>query len=166
LTLLTHWYQVDVGSEYTLPAIGLALLEALPRLMPERAKRSVENGDVLKARLEELLGDDGVLILPTYPTTAPAHGMAILPPTNWVLSRPSSPLLVPLHFCVRSYTPHTPRDARKVNTAMWNVMEVPVTAVPLGLDSKGLPMVSLRLDSFACAKARPISLCVCVCVYT
>jgi len=106
---LLKWI-VDVGSEYTLPAIGLALLEALPRLMPERAKRSVENGDVLKARLEELLGDDGVLILPTYPTTAPAHGMAILPPTNWV------------------------------NTAMWNVMEVPVTAVPLGLDSKGLPM--------------------------
>jgi hypothetical protein len=102
-------HQVDVGSEYTLPAIGLALLEALPRLMPERAKRSVENGDVLKARLEELLGDDGVLILPTYPTTAPAHGMAILPPTNWVLQSPQFPIvLAPLHFCVRSYKPHTP----------------------------------------------------------
>jgi len=113
---LLKWL-VDLGSAHTLPAIGLALIEALPKLFPGHAKRQVQLGAELKARVQKMLGEDGVLILPTYPTTAPAHGMALLPPTNWV------------------------------NTAFWNVMEVTITAVPLGLDSRGLPLVQ-SLDLF------------------
>lgn len=92
--LADGYRQVDVGSSHTLPAIGLALLEALPRLWPERMKQCVEKGNALRKRVEELLGDDGVLILPTYPTSAPAHGLAILPPTNWVRTSPFLCLLM------------------------------------------------------------------------
>jgi len=84
-------FQVDLGSAHTLPAIGLALIEALPKLFPGHAKRQVQLGAELKARVQKMLGEDGVLILPTYPTTAPAHGMALLPPTNWVPSRSLPP---------------------------------------------------------------------------
>ncbi|XP_003367364.1 fatty-acid amide hydrolase 2-B [Trichinella spiralis] len=55
-------------------------------------------------QLEDLLGENGVLIMPSHPTTAPYH---------------YQPLLMPLNFAY---------------TAVLNVLGVPVTACPIGTD--------------------------------
>jgi len=56
------------------------------------------------------IGPDGVMLYPPYPSVAPRHVMPLLPPFNWVY------------------------------TAIFNVMELPATQVPLGLDERGLPL--------------------------
>ncbi|XP_034654757.1 fatty-acid amide hydrolase 2-A [Drosophila subobscura] len=65
----------------------------------------------LRAELQRLLGDNGVLIYPTHPTVAPYH---------------NEPIMRPINF---SYT------------GIVNVLGFPATAVPLGkLGSEGLPL--------------------------
>ena len=86
-------------SPHTFPAIGLALFERIPKLMPARGRRFVEAGRALRRAMEELIGPRGVLLYPPYPTVAPRHGRAIMPPFNWVY------------------------------TAIFNVLELPVTGV-------------------------------------
>lgn len=98
------------ASEYTLPAIALTILERLPKLMPNKSKKFVEAGKALKRELTEMIGPNGIVLFPSYPSVAPPHNKPLLPPFNWVY------------------------------TAIWNVMEFPVTQAPLGLNSKGLPL--------------------------
>jgi fatty acid amide hydrolase 2 len=97
-------------SPYTLPSLCLVLLEKLPRLLPSHGKRFVEAGLALRAEVSDLLGPRGVMLYPPYPTTAPRHNRPLFPPFHWVY------------------------------TAVFNVLELPVTAAPLGLDRKGLPL--------------------------
>jgi fatty acid amide hydrolase 2 len=97
-------------SRYTFPGIALALLEVVPERMKERTERLAALGPDLRRELEELVGDDGVILFPSYPTVAPRHNMALLPPLKWVY------------------------------TAIFNVLEMPVTQVPLGVDDQGLPL--------------------------
>jgi fatty acid amide hydrolase 2 len=97
-------------SPHTFPAIGLALLEKVPKLLPGLSKRALEQGHLLSGRLAELLGDRTVMLYPTYSMPAPRHNKPILPPIHW------------------GYT------------AIFNVMELPVTQVPLGLNDEGLPL--------------------------
>lgn len=98
------------GGPYTLPAIILAGLERVTDAFPERAARFVKEGQALKQELLEALGDDGLILYPSHPTPAPRHYMPLLRPISWVY------------------------------TAILNVMELPVTQVPLGLDAKGVPL--------------------------
>ena len=58
----------------------------------------------------EDLVGDGVLLYPPYPEPAPRHTKPLMPPFNWVY------------------------------TAVLNVMEFPVTQVPMGLNAEGLPL--------------------------
>lgn len=95
---------------HTLPAIGLALLGGTTDLPRGRAARWAARGRELRQELDLLLGDDGVLLYPPFPTTAPRH---------------SRPILRPFQF---------------VYTAIFNAMEMPATAVPLGLSGEGLPL--------------------------
>ncbi|EDO36046.1 predicted protein, partial [Nematostella vectensis] len=67
-------------------------------------------GNKLRLQLESLLGDNGVLLFPSHPRTAMPHGM---------------PVLSPLDF---NYT------------SIFNVLRMPVTQCPLGLDSEGMPL--------------------------
>ncbi|MEP7119976.1 MAG: amidase [Byssovorax sp.] len=97
-------------SPYTLPSICLVLLEKLPKLFPSRGRRFVEAGAELRREVESLLGPRGVMLYPPYPTSAPRHNRPLWPPFNWVY------------------------------TAVFNVLELPVTAAPLGLDSQGIPL--------------------------
>jgi fatty acid amide hydrolase 2 len=97
-------------SPHTLPAIGLALLERLPALLPDQSGRFIALGEALRKEILELLGPRGVLLYPPYPTPAPRHNKPLLPPFNWVY------------------------------TAIWNVLEMPVTQAPLGLNAAGLPL--------------------------
>jgi fatty acid amide hydrolase 2 len=97
-------------SPYTLPALGLSLVERLPELMPARRRRLIALGAQLREELHELIGPRGVLLYPPYPRTAPPHRRAWFAPFDWVY------------------------------TAIFNVAELPVTQVPLGLGRGGLPL--------------------------
>ena len=97
-------------SRHTLPAIGLALLEKGASLMPARTERFVSKGRELAAELEELIGPNGVMLYPSYTSVAPRHRAPFWPPIDWMY------------------------------TAVLNVVELPVTQVPLGLNQAGLPL--------------------------
>ncbi len=96
-------------SPHTLPAIGLAVVEKLPKLMPKRNAALRSLGAELKADLLARIGS-GVMLYPSYSMPAPRHHQPLLPPTHW------------------GYT------------AIFNVMETPVTQVPMGLNAAGLPL--------------------------
>lgn len=97
-------------SPHTLPLVLLALMERVPEIAPRRAQKFVAMGATLKRQLEDALRDDGVLVTLPYPEVAPKHGHALLSPFKWV------------------------------RCAIFNVMEVPSTAVPMGLNAQGLPL--------------------------
>lgn len=97
-------------SPHTLPGIALAFLEGLSDLNPALTKRFVEYGKAMRQELVELLGVRGILLHPPYTSAAPRHNKPLFPPFNFV------------------------------HTAIFNVMELPVTQVPLGLNSEGLPL--------------------------
>ncbi len=73
-------------------------------------ERVVAAAAALKRDIDALLDDRAVLLYPSYPETAPRHGRALLPPLKWQYA------------------------------AIWNVLELPVTQVPLGLGPDGLPL--------------------------
>ena len=96
-------------SPHTLPLIMLAAVERLAEFAPRRHRKLLQLGVELRSRLHELLGTDGVLVHPPYPTVAPRHYKALWPPFNFV------------------------------HCAIFNVMQVPSTSVPMGLSPDGLP---------------------------
>jgi fatty acid amide hydrolase 2 len=61
-------------SNHTLPAIGLALVERMP---VRNVDFYLDMGKKLTAELSETLGDDGVLIFPSFPITAPYHNQPL-----------------------------------------------------------------------------------------
>ena len=76
---LLRW--VAGRSPHTLPALGLAVLEKIPKLMPSRGKKLVEAGLTLRAELKRIIGSDGVMLYPSYPTVAPRHVMPFVIPS-------------------------------------------------------------------------------------
>lgn len=97
-------------SPHTLPALGLAALELVPDIVPGGTQRYVDELGRFRDTLSEELGDDGVMLYPSYSRPAPRHHL---------------PLLRPFDF---------------VYTAIINVLGFPATQVPLGLDARGLPL--------------------------
>ena len=99
-------------SPHTLPGLVLAAVEDMPLVVPrgQRRREIVEQGLALRAKLSKLLGPRGVLLYPTHPRPAPRHASPLLRPFDWTY------------------------------TAIFNVMELPVTQVPLGLSRAGLPL--------------------------
>jgi len=118
-TLLGGGTEVALGGAFyrllrgTSPHTFPALgLALLERLVPlvPGHDRAIAAGRRLKADLDALLDERAVLLYPSYPELAPRHGHAIIVPLKWQY------------------------------TAIWNVLEVPVTQVPLGLSREGLPL--------------------------
>jgi fatty acid amide hydrolase 2 len=97
-------------SPHTFPALALAVVEQIPEILAGQRSKFLELGKALSAEIQELLGPRGVVLYPPYPTPAPRHYKPLFPPFNWVY------------------------------TAIWNVLELPVTQAPLGLDAEGLPL--------------------------
>jgi len=81
----------------------LAFSEPLPLLNKTRAQRLTSQARDLSARLTPMLGDKGVIVFPSHAVPAPRHNWSILRPFNFAY------------------------------TAIWNVLELPVTQVPIGL---------------------------------
>lgn len=88
----------------------LGVTEAIMLHRAERQKHFVEMCKDLKEQMVEMLGEDGVFLYPTHPRTAPYH---------------HQPLLMFFNFAY---------------TAIFNVVGLPSTHVPLGLDENGLPL--------------------------
>ena len=97
-------------SSTTLPAALLGIVEHLPKtLAPGRHRALVAAGRALRARLHAALEGGGLLVFPVHPLCAPTHDV---------------PLLLPLNIAY---------------TAVFNVAELPCTAIPMGLDAAGVP---------------------------
>eukprot|EP00948_MAST-09A_sp_MAST-9A-sp1_P004234 g4234.t1 len=116
--LMSNWFPfVNLETKFTLPALGLCVLEEIvdilqfwfPSMLPHWQKEAFR----LSEQIDELLGDDGILLCPTFPVTAPQHALFFSQPSNL------------FDFCY---------------TCIFNATEHPVTQVPIGLDSKGLPL--------------------------
>ncbi len=101
-------------SDHTAMASLLGIAEKLVEVLPGFRTKLVELGQTLKARVTEMLDDDGILFLPSYTSPAPKHNVAF-----WNQLR------------LRSDYAYT---------AILNVIEVPVTQVPLGMDRLRLPL--------------------------
>ncbi|KAI8498490.1 Fatty-acid amide hydrolase 2 [Branchiostoma belcheri] len=97
-------------SEHTLPAIGLGMTEKVTQLTTEQNKNFIKMCANLKTEFENMLGEKGILFYPSHPKPAPKH---------------NAPLLTPFNFAY---------------TGIFNVLGFPVTQVPLGLGSEGVPL--------------------------
>ncbi len=97
-------------SPYTTPLLMTLASENLSAYMPERFERRAAAAE---KQLAEQVGEaigDGVLLHPPFSRVAPRHGRTIGRP--WVLAP----------------------------TALFNLLRMPATEVPLGLDEKGIPL--------------------------
>jgi len=101
-------------SEYTAMASLLAIAEGLTDRVPQFRDAMLKQGEQLRVEVAEHLGDDGVMLFPPFPRTAPRH--------YWPFVRQLG-----LRF---DYA----------YTAILNFLELPVTQVPTGLDRRGLPL--------------------------
>lgn len=97
-------------SEFTLPGLGLAVIEKIPKIFPSDTKKFIDLGLRLKEKFNKLLNKNTILLFPSYSSTAPYHNEPILRTLDWIY------------------------------TAIINVMELPSTQVPLGLSESGLPL--------------------------
>jgi fatty acid amide hydrolase 2 len=97
-------------SPHTLPALILASIEHLPGLDPADPTPILAEARAFAQRLSALLGDDGVLLFPPYTRPAPRHDVPKRLPIDWLY------------------------------TAVWNALELPVSQVPLGLGTAGVPL--------------------------
>jgi fatty acid amide hydrolase 2 len=96
--------------QHTKEALLFAALESAGKHLP-LVRGGLDQRERLRARLRELLLDDHHVILsPTFPVTAFPHGWGARYPAAFVYA------------------------------GLWNVLEQPATAVPLGLDGEGLPL--------------------------
>ena len=88
-----------------------AIYSLVDSLLPSENEQMIKEATIkCKAALQDLLGDDGVLFFHSSPRTAPFHYY---------------PLLKFMDFSYFS---------------IFNVLQVPVTQVPMGLSTKGMPM--------------------------
>uniref|UniRef100_A0A8D8QBA6 Fatty-acid amide hydrolase 2 n=1 Tax=Cacopsylla melanoneura TaxID=428564 RepID=A0A8D8QBA6_9HEMI len=94
-------------SNVTLPSLMKLVDMQLPFPSDQWAE---ENTNALRTKLTDLLGDNGVLVFPSAPETAPHHYVTFFRPFNF------------------SYW------------ALYNIVDFPVTNIPLGLNKNGLPL--------------------------
>jgi fatty acid amide hydrolase 2 len=86
-------------------------VERLNRFMPAaRIQKAVAAARSLREEVGALLGDDAILLHQPHPRVAPRHGGTV--GRAWVL----------------------------MPAAVFNLLGLPVTQVPLGLNSRGLPL--------------------------
>jgi len=97
-------------SPFTIPGIALALMEMFPKKFPGKSNTLIEKGKELKEELTEALGTNGIMLYPSYTSVAPFHYVPMITAFHWVY------------------------------TAILNVMELPVTQIPMGLNDKGIPL--------------------------
>lgn len=111
------WDWVMRRSIHTIPAIALTAIERAIGKFPRNILELRRTQNELREELTNAIGTNGVLLFPPYTRAAPRHLMPLLTPIDWVY------------------------------TAIFNVMEFPVTQAPTGLNRNGLP-VGVQIVSF------------------
>lgn len=97
-------------SKYHWATMTVLLIESLHHSFPGALWKFFKIGSHMRVEIQDLLGNDSILVYPSYPYTALAHQRCCLAPMNF-----SFP-------------------------GIFNVMHLPVTQCPLGLDTNGLPL--------------------------
>ncbi|EYC11592.1 hypothetical protein Y032_0050g1993 [Ancylostoma ceylanicum] len=97
-------------SVHTPGALFLAFFESMDRTSEEEKAEFRRLRDRLTRQVTETLGDDGILLFPSWPTTAPFHHQPVFTPFNTAY------------------------------TGLFNALTLPVIECPMGLDSRGLPL--------------------------
>ena len=97
-------------SEHTFPAIALGIGETLEPLLPGKQGERLQQCAELRAAMTDMLGPNGIFLYPSYPRPAPRHHAPLRRPLDWIY------------------------------TAIGNVLQMPITQVPLGLSVDGLPL--------------------------
>jgi len=93
-----------------MPALITAIADKHSPFDEEQKNLLRSKRDRLNRELRELLGDDGILLFPSFPSVAPFH---------------CSPIFTPMNFCY---------------TALWNSLAVPAVQCPMGLNKDGMPL--------------------------
>lgn len=96
-------------SDHTLPALILAAVEKPAAALGGNVDKVREDLERLKHELVERIGPNGVMLYPSYTRPAPRHFHPMALVIDWIY------------------------------TAVMNVLELPVTQVPMGLTARGLP---------------------------
>jgi fatty acid amide hydrolase 2 len=104
------WGAVRRRGPHTLPLFILLAVERLAVFTPERLDRRALAAGRALAEEVEAVLDGGILLHPSHPRVAPKHGRTV--GRAWVI---------------------TP-------TAVWNLLGLPATQVPLGLNADGVPL--------------------------
>nr|XP_033341813.1 fatty-acid amide hydrolase 2 [Megalopta genalis]XP_033341823.1 fatty-acid amide hydrolase 2 [Megalopta genalis]XP_033341832.1 fatty-acid amide hydrolase 2 [Megalopta genalis]XP_033341838.1 fatty-acid amide hydrolase 2 [Megalopta genalis]XP_033341847.1 fatty-acid amide hydrolase 2 [Megalopta genalis] len=98
-------------SNHTLIALFTAMFERFAvKYGSKKHTQLIQESKELSQEFQDILGEDGIFLYPTHPTAAPMH---------------HEPLIKPFNF---SYT------------AIFNVLGLPATTCPLGLNAQGLPI--------------------------
>jgi len=108
---LSAFLKFAIGrSEHTFAALMLAATEGIPLFNTADVVELTAQVDAVRDEVHDLLGDRGVMLFPSYTRPAPRHGLPLLTPLDWVY------------------------------TAVFNVLQLPVTQVPLGLSKRRAPL--------------------------
>lgn len=97
-------------SSHSLPALSMALLERIGRRFQKRLLRHADRARELRGEIDELLGDDGVLLSPGA------------------------------RFVAAPYPKEIRGSAAFAYCGIWNSLELPVTMVPMGRGESGMPL--------------------------
>ena len=97
-------------SEFTVPSLGLVLVEKISAKMTKRSQQMQRAFRQLQSEISQVLKPNTVLLFPSYACPAPKHTQPLYLPIRWQY------------------------------TAIINVLELPATQVPLGLNSGGKPL--------------------------
>jgi fatty acid amide hydrolase 2 len=107
-------------SRFTLPSLGLVVAEKLTARFEKQSKSLIRAGEQLHAEVTELLKPNTLMLFPSYTRVAPPHKQPLRLPIQWQY------------------------------TAIINVLELPATQVPLGLNRDKLPLGTQVIGGYGC----------------
>jgi fatty acid amide hydrolase 2 len=111
IDLREQWWAFLRGrSNHPLYSLVMSTFDGVVEPDGEKLRAIASQRDEMRDQIEARLGDDGVLICPPYPRPAPHHHRPLLLPTAFA-------------YC-----------------GLYNVLELPATAVPTGFSRHGLPV--------------------------
>ncbi|GMR54368.1 hypothetical protein PMAYCL1PPCAC_24563, partial [Pristionchus mayeri] len=97
-------------SNHTFPALMVGLIDGVSPYPEDYKKRLLYKRDRLIRQLNDLLGDDGILLFPSFCNPAPFH---------------NQPIFTPMNFAY---------------TGLFNALALPVVQCPMGLSGAGTPL--------------------------